>query len=156
MRVNWNDKEEGGATFIEKQRYPLVVKEVKEGASSEKLTPFMKIILATMEGEPAWDKTLWMTPKALYRAEEWFKSLGLSTDGDQDYDLSRLAGIRLTAECSFRRYKDTDGKEHKAVEWINPQKMTIGQGTPAPAGGMGKMAPPREQRPEAACDEVPF
>lgn len=154
MRVNWNEQEEGGgATFIEKQRYPLVVKEVKEGASTEKLTPFMKIMLVTEEGEPAWDKTLWMTAKALYRATEWFKAMGLPTEGDQNYDLARLAGIRLTAECSFRKYTD-NGQEKKAVEWVNPQKVTIG--SPAPTGGMGEMAPPKEARSPINDQEVPF
>lgn len=158
MDVDWNEKEEGGgATFIEKQRYPLIVKEVTKGASATNLTPFMKIAMVTQENEPAWDKTLWMTPKALYRAEEWFKALQLPTEGKVKLNLPRLAGIRLTAQCSFRTYKDTDGKEHKAVEWINPEPVKIG-GAPAATdhGGMAKMAPPAAPKEEASSDEVPF
>ena len=163
MRVNWNDKEEGGgAVFTNGQRYSLMVKEVKEGASKEKLTPFMKISLVTTENEPAWDKTLWMTPKALYRAEEWFNALQLPIEGDIDLDLPRLAGIRLTAECSFREYDDVDkqGKpvKRKAVEWINPEPVKIGvaHAAAAPGGGMAKAAPAAAPKQEASSDEVPF
>lgn len=154
MKYNFDEMETGGGpTFQEKKRYALVVNNIKEGFSKDKGTPYMKIILATPEGESAWDKTLWMTPKALYRAQEWFAAMGLPTAGEVDVVPENLSGIRLTAECAYRKYSD-NGVEKKAVEWVAPQKVAIGN-APAPAAAQAQKAPATAPA-SSMIDEVPF
>ena len=146
MRVNFNDEETNfDKPFIKGVRYTLVVDRAEEGESKEKGTPFLKLHLKTEEGASAYDRTLWITNKALYHAKPWFKALGLPTEGEVDIPVDQLGGIRLTAEAG---YKKSDDGTKEYLEWGKPEPITI--------GGVGQLAPAREPARETSNEDVPF
>jgi hypothetical protein len=138
------DKSEGPVKFEEGKRYKLIVMQAEEGLSSVKQTPFLKLHLQTAEGVSAYDHTIYLTPKALGFAQEWFKAMGLPTQGKVKYDPERLGGIRLTAECYLEPYTVNQGtadeKTYHNTRWRNPEPVTFGGAAPArqeeSAGGL--------------------
>ena len=143
--MRWNMNNDGmGKRFEKGVRYDLIVSRGEEGESSNKGTPFLKIYFETPDLEKAYDKTLYNTEKAAYRMIEWAKAMGFPYEGDVDIPTDRMAGIHITAECSYR--KADDGKEY--LEWINPLPVKIS----SPAAASRKPATVKEEE----DDHIPF
>ena len=160
MDVDFDDAESSFIKFNAGERYNLVIQGA-EGGENDNGTPFLKIILQTEDGRSAYDHMMYLTPKALYRAQEWFKAMGLSDSGKVKFEPERLAGIRLSAECYLEPYTVNEGtpeqKTYQNTKWCKPVQIKIG-GAPAKTspGGMAKMAPAAAPKQEASSDEVPF
>jgi pyruvate/2-oxoglutarate dehydrogenase complex dihydrolipoamide acyltransferase (E2) component len=155
--MKWNFDDSDGRKFKKGVRYNLVVSHAEEGESANKGTPFLKIHLETEALEKAYDKTLWNTEKAAYRAKEWARALGFVDQGDVDMDADSLKGIRITAECSY--YKGDDDREY--IEWINPLPVKIGDPAPAAQAPAAAPAPAPAQAAQPPAnntpvEEVPF
>lgn len=128
------DNAEEAVKFEEGKRYPLVVTSAEDGESKTKGTPFLRLHLETTNGVKAEDATIWLSPKALPRAAEWFRALGLKDTGKVNYDASKLSGIKLTAECAYERNTVNAGlpteKTFQNVRWVSPQRVAVGQQSP--------------------------
>ena len=147
MRWNFDEEETNyEKPFTKGERYTLVVDRAEEGESKEKSTPFLKLHLKTEDGRNAYDRTLWLTNKAMFHAKPWFKALGFPDKGEVDIPVDQLGGIRLTAECG---YKKSDDGTKEYLEWGKPEPVTIG-------GGVGQLAPAREPARETSNEDVPF
>jgi hypothetical protein len=155
MRINFNDAESGNFTKYEAgKRYHLVVQSAEEGTSAVKGTPFIKLNLVTETGVTAYDHVMYITPKALHRAQEWFKALGLPDSGEVDFDPDRMEGIHLTAECYLEPYTVNQGtaeeKTYQNTKWCKPERVAIGA-KPGP-----KTAAKPAPMPGPIEEEMPF
>lgn len=155
MRINFNDAESGNFVKYEAgKRYHLVVQNAEEGTSAVKGTPYIKLNLVNEAGVTAYDHVMYITPKALYRAQEWFRAMGLPDNGEVDFDPSKMEGIHLTAECYLEPYTVNPGtaeeKTYQNTKWCKPERITIGS---APAR---KAAPATAGKASDIVEEVPF
>lgn len=164
MDVNF-DEAEGGMRFEEKKRYPLIVNSAEEIYGKQNGTPGLKLKLITdnEKMDDAYEAMIWLSPKALFRAQEWFKALGLKTEGKVSVDPSKLSGIRITAECYYDKYTVEDKtaatgvRECRAVRWHKPERVVIGgSSAPAPAAAPEERTAPAAASQSESVDEVPF
>jgi hypothetical protein len=149
IEVNFDDAE--GATFKQGQRYKLYIDSAKEVFGKTNGTQGIELKLsAEVNGEmvDAFKHTIWLSPKALFRAQKWFIAMGLQSNGKVRVEPARLAGILLTAECAQETYNDADGKQHTATKWEDPERITIGNAPAQPE--------PAAAAAEAGSDDVPF
>lgn len=157
MRWNFDDNDGGGKPFKKGERYALVVERGEE-ITANSGTEGLKLHFKTEDGTKAYDKVLWNTPKASWRAKEWMAAMGMPDEGDIDVPVENLGGVRLTAECTYT--KSDNGKEY--IEWINPEYAGVARkpaARPAPAAP----APARSEAPAPQAhsggvsdEEVPF
>jgi hypothetical protein len=131
---NFDEMESSEGTFFKPEagkRYTLVVSQAKDDVSKVKKTPYLGLSFKTEDGMDAYGKEIYNTPKALFRAQEWFKALGMSSSGKIKLDPASLVGIRITAECAFVTVKSEDGtpegKAHNYVRWEKPERVAVGQ-----------------------------
>lgn len=158
MRFNTDEAEET-TKFTEGKRYNLVIADAEEGTAKTTGTPFLKLSLKTEAGDNAYDHKLYNTPKAMYRAVEWFKAMGFDTSKPLEIDPASLRGIKLSALCTVEKYntEEPDGeggtkvKEHAITKWDKPERVSIAS-TPAPARKAAAPAP----KPEPVDESVPF
>lgn len=146
MKTNF-DEAEGGSNFEQNKRYTLFIDSAKEVYGNTKGTPGIELKLsADVNGEmvDAYKHTIWLSPKALFRAQTWYKAMGLKHEGEVDVDVKTLAGIRLSAKCVYEKKQDDDGKEHTYTKWEDPERIAIGSAAPQP------------EQAEAAAPDVPF
>ena len=149
MNVNF-DEYEPSFKFEGGKRYNLVVISAEEGESANS-KPFLKLKLETTDLHNAYEHDIWLTPKALGFAQEWFKALGLPDKGNVNIPSDKvdetLRGIHFTAECYFEPYtvnKGTpDEKTYQNTKWCKPERIAVGAA--------------QEQRPMPRTDDtVPF
>lgn len=141
-----------GATFKQGQRYKLFIDSAKEVFGKTNGTQGIELKLSAEvngEMENAYTHTIWLSPKALFRAQKWYAAMGLQSTGKVRVEPARLAGIRLTAKCALETYSDADGKQHTATKWEDPERIAIGN---APA----QPEPAAAAASEAGNDDVPF
>lgn len=149
MKVNF-DEMESGMNFKEGQRYTLIVDSAKEVFGETKGTPGLELELVTEDGDNAYKHTVWLSPKALFRAQAWFQAMGLPTDGEVEINVARLPGIKLSVKCVYEKYTDANGKKHTSTKWDEPLKV-------GPSGTLEKMAAGTDRKKkEEANDDVPF
>ena len=140
------------------KRYSLTVSGAKEDVSKVKQTPFLKLSFQTDIGEDAYDKKIYNTPKALFRAQEWFKALGLVETGNVDFNPENLVGIKITAKCVLETYITDEGtakeKTHSMVQWEEPEAVKIGATNLKLEAA--KLAPKAEPKKDIMDADVPF
>ena len=149
MDVNFDEAESSFVKFDAGKRYNLVI-ESAAGGENDNGTPFLKLALQTSEGIKAHEHMMYLTPKALYRAQEWFKAMGLGDSGKVSFEPENLAGIRLSAECYLEPYTVNKGtpeeKTYQNTKWCKPQRIAIGaaprQAAPAPKPAAASYVPP--------------
>lgn len=149
--MKWNF--DSDQRFKKGERYHLVVDRAEDKEANSG-TAFLKIYFKLADtGEKAFDKALWNTEKAAYRAKEWARAMGFGDEGNVDLAPEKLAGIHITAEADYQLNKD-DGKHY--LEWINPEPISGTAQQAAPAG-QAAAAPPQEQAQASGdVEEVPF
>jgi len=147
--MKWNF--DNDQRFKKGERYHLVVDHAEDKESNSG-TPFLKIHFKLADtGEKAFDKALWKTEKAAYRAKEWARAMGFGDEGEVDLDPDKMAGIHLTAEADYQKNND-DGKSY--LEWVKPEPISgAEQAKPQPSAAAAAPAPEQEQ---AHVEEVPF
>jgi len=161
---NFGDMEEREEYFKPEfgKRYTLVVSAAKEALSKVKQTPYLGLSFKTEDGQDAFGKEIYNTPKALYRAQEWFKALGLNTSGNVEFEPENLVGIEFTAKAVnepwYSDEQDGSKKQHDSTKWEEPLPVKIGtQPAANPAArpaAPAKPAPAPEQ--ESVPEDVPF
>lgn len=142
------DEYEGPIKFEANKRYTLVVAHAEDGKSSGG-KPFIRLKLETEDLRDAYGHDIYLTPKALGFAQEWFAALGLPCQGKVNVETENLRGIRLTAECYLEPYTLNEGTADERTlyntKWRKPERIAIGA------------APASRPMPEPMKDEkVPF
>ena len=157
--MRWNFDEDdggGGKPFKKGERYTLMV-DHGEVITAHSGNEGLKLHFKTEDGTKAYDKVLWNTPKAAYRAKEWMAAMGMPDEGEIDVPVEDLGGVRLTAECDYR--KADNGKEY--VEWINPEYAGVARNPDARPAAAAPAPASSTPAPQAlsggiADEEVPF
>lgn len=170
MDFDFDSAESSGPRYENGKRYQLTINEAEEGESKNKGTPYLRLKLRDELGNDAYAVDIWNTPKALYRAVDWFKALGLKDSGMVSVDPGRLRGIKFTAVCKHETYQDLNGKDRVAVRWESPEMISYGRGGEETMPGDRRvdeppmtsekaaktMAPKGQKRAPASDTEVPF
>lgn len=141
-----------GATFKQGQRYKLFIDSAKEVFGKTNGTQGIELKLsAEVNGEmvDAFKHTIWLSPKALFRAQKWYAAMGLQSTGKVRVEPARLGGIKLTAKCELESYTGDDKKQHTATKWEEPERIAIGSASAQPEPVAAAAA-------EAGSDDVPF
>ncbi len=144
------------------KRYEFVIVAAKDGESKSG-TPFLELEL-----DPQFNHRIYLSPKALSRAREWFEAMGLPSAGVVQYDADRLPGIRFSASVFKEEFEGNDGTTKWSLKLQNPQRVVIGADTPSEPAPMRsenqrdmkplspKPLPKEEPATVNEMDDVPF